>query len=240
MYIDLRKAFDTVNHHILLKKLKILGVANTNFKWFENYLQERKQCTFAKNICSNKSVVECGVPQHYLYADDTVIFITGTNTADVVNKLQVDLTRYSSWCQGNKLIVNTKKSNYVVYGTKSKVSNIQNLKLELNGDNLVRVPYYKYLGVFLDSSLSFNKHIDVSKKLICHKLYLLSKIRKHINEYTSTQIFQTMIAPLIDYGDIVYSGTSTRNLDKLQSLQNRGLRICANEIQYISPDALHQ
>ena len=103
----------------------------------------------------------------------------------------------------------------------------------------LRVPYYKYLGVFLDTNLNFNKHIDVSKKLISHKLYLLSKIRKHINEFTATKIFQTMIAPLIDYGDIIYLGTSVKNLDKLQSLQNRGLRICINENQHFETDLLH-
>ena len=92
----------------------------------------------------------------------------------------------------------------------------------MDRENLSRVPFYKYLGVFLDTNFSFKKHVDVSKKLICHKLHLLSKIRKHIYETTATRIFQAMIGPLIDYGDIVYSGTTVKNLDKLQSLQNRG------------------
>ena len=263
VYIDLRKAFDTVNHDILLNKLSILGVKRKNFNWIQNYLKDRSQRTLVNNICSSNAEVRCGVPQgsvlgpllfliyvndmqnillrskHYLYADDTVIFISGTNTADVVNKLQIDLNRYDKWCKGNKLTINTKKSNFVVYGTKSKVSKIHNINLEMNGDKLIRVPYYKYLGVFLDTGLSFNKHLDVSRKLICHKLYLLSKIRKHINEYTAIRIFQSMIAPLIDYGDIVYAGTNNKNLDKLQSLQNRGLRICINDDQDFTTDMLH-
>ena len=264
VYIDLRKAFDTVNHGILLKKMKLLGIKGRNYNWIENYLRDRSQCTVANNISSLTSPVKCGVPQgsvlgpllfliyvndmknilchshHYLYADDTVIYISGTNTIDVVNKLQDDLNNYNIWCKGNKLTVNTKKSDFVIYGTKSKVSKIHYLELKLNGENLSRVPFYKYLGVFLDTNLNFNKHVDVSKKLISHKLYLLSKIRKHINEYTATRIFQSMIAPLIDYGDVVYSGTSFKNLEKLQSLQNRGLRICINENVYFSTDILHQ
>ena len=264
VYIDLRKAFDTVNHHILLQKLDLLGIQGSNFEWLKNYLQDRTQCTLANNVCSSKLNISCGVPQgsvlgpllfltyvndmknvlvnssHYLYADDTVIFISGENTIEVVNKLQVDLSRFDKWCKGNRLTVNTKKSNFVIYGTKSRVSKIHNVELELNGDKLVRVPFYKYLGVFLDTTLNFNKHIDVSKKLICHKLYLLSKIRKHITEATATRIFQSMITPLIDYGDIIYSGTSANNLDKLQSLQNRGLRVCTNENNYLSADLLHQ
>ena len=80
---------------------------------------------------------------HYLHADDTVLLYSGKDTADVVHKLQSDLNEYSKWCKGNKLTVNTKKSNFVVYGTKSKVSKSQNCSFILNGDKLLRVPYYK-------------------------------------------------------------------------------------------------
>ena len=202
VYIDLRKAFDTVNHHLLINKVRNLGVEGSNLSWIENYLENRTQCTLANNICSKKTAITCGVPQgsvlgpllfliyvndmksvlqhsrHYLYADDTVIYFSGDNINDVVNKLQTDLSKFGTWCESNKLTVNTKKSNFVVYGTMTKVSKVQNLDLRLNGDRLNRVPFYKYLGVFLDSNLTFNKHVDVSKKLICHKLYLLSKNKK--------------------------------------------------------------
>ena len=118
VYIDLRKAFDTVNHNILIQKLDLLGINGLNLKWIENYLSNRTQCTMANNLTSAKAPITCGVPQgsvlgpllfliyvndmqnvllyseHYLYADDTVIFISGNDTADVVNKLQIDLNRY--------------------------------------------------------------------------------------------------------------------------------------------------
>ena len=102
---------------------------------------------------------------------------------------------------------------------KTRVSKVTNFNVILNGDVLTRVPYYKYLGVSLDSALNFNKHVDNCRKVVSHKLYILSRIRKHIDEETSTRIFKSMIAPLIDYGDIIYAGTNQINLDKLQSLQ---------------------
>ena len=132
VYIDLRKAFDTVNHKFLLDKLYLLGVRGTNFMWLENYLQDRTQCTLANNIISAELDIKCGMSQgsvlgpllfltyvndmqnilvnskHYLYADDTVIFISGENTVDVVNKLQTDLDKYDRWCR-YRLTVNTKK-----------------------------------------------------------------------------------------------------------------------------------
>ena len=109
-----------------------------------------------------------------------------------------------------------------------------------NNERLSRVPFYKYLGVYLDCTFNFNKHIDNNRKIISHKLYLLSRIRQYINEHTAISIYRTMIAPIMDYGDIVYAGTNVENLDKLQRLQNRGLRICINESHYIPTILLHQ
>ena len=198
VYIDLRKAFDTVNHSILLKKLHHLGIRGSNYDWVKNYLHDRTQCTLANNLCSPSSKIVCGVPQgsvlgpllfliyvndmknvlchsnHHLYADDTVIYISSNNINDAVNRLQIDLDKYGEWCIGNKLTVNTKKSNFVIYGTRSKISRLHHVRLEINHEILTRVPFYKYLGVFLDTNLNFNKHVDVSRKLICHKLYLFS------------------------------------------------------------------
>ena len=218
----------------------------------------------ANNCSSMKANVTCGVPQgsvlgplmfliyindlnsvlkyskHFLYADDTVIFCSGDNQNAVENNLQQDLNSFGTWCKGNKLTINTKKSNVVTFGTRNRISKIRNLSLYVNNEKLLRVPFYKYLGVYLDTSLNFNKHIDNSRKIISHKLYLLSCIRRYINEYTATCIYKSMIAPVMDYGDIIYAGTSCENLDKLQKLQNRGLRICINESHYIPVILLHQ
>ena len=154
-----------LNHDILLNKLTHIGIGDSNRSWIKNYLSDRTQCTLANNTCSTKLNVNCGVPQgsvlgpllfliyvndmknvllhskHYLYADDTVIFMSGNNTIDVVNKLHSDLDCYSEWCRGNKLTVNTKKSNFVIYGTKSKVSKTGNLVLSLNEASLLRLDY---------------------------------------------------------------------------------------------------
>ena len=199
-YIDLKKAFDTVNHKILLQKLEKLGIQNNNLKWIENYLSNRSQSTLANGILSPSNAITCGVPQgsvlgpllflvyvndlsnilkeagHYLYADDTVIFKSGTNIQTVLNSLQKDLNGYWSWCNANKLTINTKKTNYVIYGTNQRVSKIRHSSLSLQNDLLQRTPSYKYLGVHIDSHLSFNTHVDNCCKIVSHKLYLLSKV----------------------------------------------------------------
>ena len=263
-FIDFRKAFDTVNHTILVNKLEYLGIKGDLLSWIRNYLTDRKQCVVANNCTSSNAKVTRGVPQgsvlgpllflayindlksflersnHFLYADNTVIYCSGNNQHQIKQNLQADLNKFNSWCKGYKLTINTKKSNIVSFGTKKRLAKFHNPILYLNNEKLDRVSYYKYLGVYMDSTLTFNKHIDNTRKLIGHKLYLLSRIRRYVDEYTSICIFKSMIAPILDYGDIIYAGTSSCNLDKLQSLQNRGLRICTNENYYIPKILLHQ
>ena len=113
----------------------------------------------------------------------------------------------------------------------------QNLVFSLNNQILERVCSYKYLGFALDEHLNFNKHIKDMKELISHKIYILSKIRKYITFEASIYIFKTMILSLIEYGDIIYNGTTQSNLDDIEKLFFRGLRICLNANNYVSkPD----
>ena len=125
-YIDLKKAFDTVNHKILLQKLGKLGIQNNNLKWLRNYLSNRSQSTLANGILSTSNRITCGVPQgsvlgpllfvyvndlssilsnsgQYLYADDTVIYRSGSDLQDTTNLLQTDLNSFGSWYKSNKL-----------------------------------------------------------------------------------------------------------------------------------------
>ena len=162
-YKDLRKAFDTVNHTILLEKLSKVGIKGTTWNWVNDYLLNRTQCVIANNYRSRNHNVTCGVPQgsvlgpllflvyindlntvlnfsgHYLYADDTVLFSTGVNQVVIENRLQAELNKFESWCKCNKLTVNIKKSNIVVYGTSSRVAKVKDLTLVLNNEKLIRV-----------------------------------------------------------------------------------------------------
>ena len=106
-----------------------------------------------------------------------------------------------------------------------KSNNIDTI-LSLNNTRLDRVCSYKYLGFILDDRLNFNKHINEICNIVTHKLYLLSKIRKYLTQNACIKLFKSMILSLIEYGDIVYEGTSAKNLDNISRLFYRGLRIC--------------
>ena len=132
-FIDMAKAFDTVNHNILCKKLRKLGLSTNVLNWVKNYLAQRKQCTSANGITSSYLDICCGVPQgsilgplffivyindiksslnsckYLLYADDTVLYMTGDLYRSTV-ELQNDLSNFKSWCDKNQLTMNVKKN----------------------------------------------------------------------------------------------------------------------------------
>ena len=107
-----------------------------------------------------------------------------------------------------------------------KKSKNVDMLLSLNNTVLEKVCSYKYLGFILDDQLNFNKHITGTVNIVSHKLYLLSKVRKYLTKHACILVFKTMILSLIEYGNIVYAGTTNKNLDKLDKLFYRGLRIC--------------
>ena len=161
-FIDLAKAFDTVNHNILIKKkLEHLGITGNFNNFFENYLTNRKQRTTIENNHSDYRNITCGVPQgsilgpmlfliyvndlsnvitnckYQLYADDTVIYCTRNDLTLSANILENDLRNFTNWCTGNALTINTTKSKYVCFGMKSKTRKIQNHSLFMNNVKLM-------------------------------------------------------------------------------------------------------
>ena len=139
VFLDLSKAFDTLNHAILLRKLEFYGIRGIALKWFCNYLTNRKQFVIYNNESSNTEVISCGVPQgsvlgpllflvyindisnclHYskiiLFADDATIYISSNNIDSLFYNLNADLADLADWFKANKLALNVNKSNYLLF-----------------------------------------------------------------------------------------------------------------------------
>ena len=210
----------------------------------------RKQKRVANGCISEVLDTKCGVPQgsvlgplffliyindlqgalgncHFkLYANDTVLYWSDITAADAGQHLQQSLNKFSAWCQVNKLTVNTKKKQYMVFASRSRVKKANNVQIFMNGKQIQKVPSFKYLGIMLDLTLTYNVHISSTIRLILHKMALLAKLKKYLTKDTALTIYKTMLLPYFDYADVVFHKAKQTDLDKLQRLQNRCLRIC--------------
>ena len=177
--------------------------------------------------------------KYQLYADDTVIYISGNHNQTTAN-ICTDLASFKNWFDKNKLTLNVKKTKYVNFGLKSQTKKIVNHTVTIGDIRVDRVHSYKYLGITLDANLNFKKHIKLCIKSASYKTLLLSEIRKYITMDAAIRIFKTMILPLIDYGDVLYHETNGVLIQKLQTLQNRCLRICTYKNYHISVQDLQE
>ena len=248
IYLDFKKAFDTVDHSILLWKLDRAGIGQQTCKLLTNYLLGRKQMTKIGTIISEKEEVVTGVPQgstlgpllfliyandfiqisdlplYTQFADDTTLTITHRDIKVIETELNHILELARIWFIENKLTINTLKTEYVVYATKRALKKIDGIHLKIGDNEINRVEHYKYLGTVLDSSLTGEQQLTKLNQQMAIKLKTFSQIRKFMTEKTAVIVYKTTILPIIDYNDIIYD-MMTENLQlKLQRLQNRALR----------------
>ena len=165
IFIDLRKAFDTVNHDILLLKLEHYSIRDNMLNWFKSYLSNRKQYVFLNGESSEVKDITCGVPQRsvlgplqlllyindlpniskvldfYLFADDTNIYYESDNLDKLERKVNKELGKLQLWLNVNRLSLNLSKTNYIIFHPFNKPLKHQVIKIQKN-----------ILGVLIDST----------------------------------------------------------------------------------------
>ena len=149
VFLDIRKAFDSINHNILLSKMRSnFGISGNELLWFESYLTNREQQCVANGILSSVGKLRCGVPQGSilgplsfllyindlpqclqkttpgLYADDTEIYASSHNVNDLINNINYDLNIVTQWMENNKLQIHPEKSKCMFIASSSKIKNI--------------------------------------------------------------------------------------------------------------------
>ena len=160
-----------------------------------------------------------------LYADDTVVYITGKHHELLVNNLQSDLQGIESWLVANKLHVNATKCKILMISTPQNVNYHNPISVTINGSVLEQVNEYKYLGYWLDSHLNFNFCVDKMLTKMRSCIGLIKHLPRILTKTQATHLLKGLVILIIDYGDVLYSNTSAINLSAIQVALNKMCRI---------------
>ncbi len=174
-----------------------------------------------------------------LYADDTAIVASSQSYIDLILMLRIEMSNVVEWLRLNKLTLNVSKTKLMIFGTQYKLRGVTNLDLHINNELVESVKVFKYLGVYLDQSLSFDYHIERVYKKTCSKVGLLKKVRHYIHHSTALTLYKSLVLPHIDYCDVVYMTAKQEALNKLQLVQNVACRTLLLADRYSSTKEMH-
>ncbi len=179
----------------------------------------------------------------FIYADDTALLVKGQDAQTIENMLSDEFVTVSRWFDANRLSINKKKTNTMVFsGSRSKHKNAEiNVKLDADTDEtLQQVKTFKYLGVELDEHLTFDNHIEKLCRKVKSRAGILWRMRPFISESLARDLYISLIHPHFTYGDIIYDACSIQGKTRLQVHQNMALRAVKNVPPYFPTDRLHE
>ena len=250
VFIDLKKAFDTVSHCHIFSKLETLGVRGTELKWFRSYLENRRQCVELHSMRSEMKRLPTGVPQgsllgvllfkidindvfkslkqsmSILYADDTTLFITGKSLHFLRVKMQHDLLLLSKWLSTNKLKLNISKTKCMLFHKEGLTPDVE---LEVDGETVQMVKKFMFLGVVLDGSLSFESHFEMLHNKLQRSAFVIRKLSHIFPKSCMPTLYFASYHSHLSYCLLVWFPLLSKKLQNLLStVQKRIVRNVCN------------
>ena len=249
--MDLSKAFDSVSHGLLLRKLEHKGLSGSCLKWLQSYLTERTQQVKFKNFTSSKTVVQSGVPQgsvlgpilfisltsdlvNYLdddcivkaYADDTQLLVRGKNRQEVKLKLERVIAKAQTWFTKNSLLINPTKTEIMMVGKKHKSEEVMTIDVKEGNSTipLKLAPQIKILGVIVDEDLNWKKQVNQVRKRAANIVRNLARTSGTLPRRTKRILYDSLAAPHFSYADVVWDGCLKKQRKELQRIHNFAAR----------------
>jgi len=248
VFIDLTKAFDTVNHEILCNKLSYYGFRGKFNDLIKSFLSNRKQYVSINGVDSEYLDITCGVPQGstlgpllfilYIndlqyslkfstashFADDTCLLYDSKNPKTLETNLNYDLKKLNQWLYANRLALNIDKTKLLLFHSKYNKKEYE-ISIKMKGIKLVPSRTVKYLGLYLDDNLSWDYHIKELTSKLSRANGILSKLRHYVSIKSLIQIYYSLFYSHMSYGVLVWSLTAQKNIEKISILQRKCLRV---------------
>ncbi len=252
VFIDLSKAFDTISHEILLKKMENLGIRGISNLWFRSYLSNRKQFMEIYNIKSSLETLKCGVPQGSIlgpilfliyvndisncsnvnllsFADDTTVSISSENIPVLYQSMNSELEKLNTWFRANRLCLNVNKTKYILFSPNYNRIIPNNVSISLNGQkvnqigNMEQEKSFKFLGILLDENLSWKFHIQKVCKKVASANYIINKTKHFLPESTLRNLYSSLVHSHINYGLLLWG--YSKSIGQLTKMQKKSIRI---------------
>ena len=253
IFLDFAKAFDTVNHNILVEKLDYYGVKDHALGWFKSYLNNRAQYTQIGETLSDVGYIKHGVPQgsvlgpllfllyinditesskilqFYLFADDTTIFYSDKTNPETEALLNTELSKVSDWLAANKLSLNVGKSNFLHFHH-GNTKHLINIKID--DTSVEEKESTKYLGVILDNQLSWKSHIQIIKTKLSKAIGMIAKTRYFVTNTVLLNLYYSFFQSHINYNLLNWSSAKTTHLHPITLSIKKVIRIMTFKNQY--------
>ena len=245
LLIDFSKAFDMVDHNILLYKLQHYGIRGKTLKWLKSYLHERKQYVSINGTNSSSRSITYGIPQgsilgpllfiiyindipevdklakFILYADDANIIVTGNNMLEIEEKIAQLNIKLVRWVNSNGLMLNLKKTHFMIF-SRQKIE--QNPIIKINNFPIKRVHEARFLGVIVDDKLTWSAHIRALKSKMSRYIGIMYKIKSKIPVNIRLQIYHSFVQSHLNFCSLVWGFSNRSNIEMLFRMQKKAMR----------------
>ena len=261
LFLDFRKAFDLVNHSILLQKLSIYLPNSSSINLIKSFLENRYQFVKVNKSTSCKGIIKTGVPQgsvlgpllfllyindlplhlrdeltNTLFADDASIHTASKSMSELNVRLQNGLNEVNDWCLKNCMSIHPDKTKSMVITTRQKHQRAPLLlSLSIGTQSIQQVSVHKALGLTIDSDLSWHSHLDSLTKRLSTNTYLLSRLKKYANNKALKLFFEAHINSFVNYVSTLWDNVSGEYMKRLNAVRRRAVKLL-NTDQNISTD----